>query len=184
MAGPNKRTRLNSPLMYAFRSAHEARDGKKNAEQRDEANERIVQSRRSTARVAITEPVLRQEVARDLEILMNTVSLESSFDLEGFERVRSSILNYGFPDITHRTIDELSSSAADVRGEIETVLTAFEPRLIAGSIQVTRDASVDAAELKVRFIIRADLSCEPLNVPVEFVADVELDSGKMMIGRL
>lgn len=182
MAGPSKRSRLNSPLMYAFRGAHEARDGKKTAEQREEANERVVQSRRSTARVAITEPMLRQEVARDLDVLMNTVSLDSSFDLEGFEHVRTSILNYGFPDLTHRTIDE--SSMADVRGEIETVLTAFEPRLIAASIHVTRDASVDAAELKIRFIIRADLSCEPLNVPVEFVADVELDSGKMLIGRL
>ncbi len=182
MAGPSKRSRLNSPLMYAFRSAHEARDGKKTAEQRDEANERIVQSRRSTARVAITEPMLRQEVARDLEGLMNTVALESSFDLEGFERVRSSVLNYGFPDIVHRSIDELS--VAEVRSEIETVLTTFEPRLVADTIQVTRDAGIDSAELKIRFIIRADLLCEPVNIPVEFVADVELDSGKMMISRL
>lgn len=182
MAGPTKRTRLNSPLMYAFRSAHEARDGKKTAEQRDEANERVVQSRRSAARVPITELVLRQEVARDLHGLMNTVSLDSSFNLEGFDRVRSSILNYGFPDIAHRTIDELS--LGDVRGEIAAVLTNYEPRLVAETIHVTRDASLDPADLKIRFIIRADLLCEPLNVPVEFVADVELDSGKMLIGRL
>ena len=52
------------------------------------------------------------------------------------------------------------------------------------TVQVTRDHSVDAAELKVRFIVRADLFCEPLNVPIEFVADVEIDSGKIMISRL
>jgi type VI secretion system protein ImpF len=60
----------------------------------------------------------------------------------------------------------------------------FEPRLAADSIQVTRDVTVDAAELKVRFLVRADLLCEPLNVPVEFVADVEMDSGKILITRL
>ena len=32
--------------------------------------------------------------------------------------------------------------------------------------------------------VRADLFCEPLNVPIEFVADVEVDTGKIMINRL
>jgi type VI secretion system protein ImpF len=38
--------------------------------------------------------------------------------------------------------------------------------------------------LKIRFVVNADLACEPLNVPVEFVAEVELDSGKILINRL
>ena len=33
-------------------------------------------------------------------------------------------------------------------------------------------------------MVRADLICDPVNVPVEFVADVELDSGKIKINRL
>ena len=33
-------------------------------------------------------------------------------------------------------------------------------------------------------MVRADLLCDPVNVPVEFVADVELDSGKIKINRL
>ena len=52
------------------------------------------------------------------------------------------------------------------------------------SIQVARDSTVDKAELKIRFIVNAELSCEPLNVPVEFIADVEFDSGKILINRL
>ena len=155
---------------------------KKKIDLRDESGERVIASRRTTARVAITEPMLRREVARDLDALMNTIALESTQDMHAFEHVRKSILNFGFPDIAHRSIDEISVD--DVGHEIETVLTAFEPRLIAASIHVTRDASVDAAELKIRFIVSADLSCEPLNVPVEFVADVELDTGKILINRL
>ena len=60
----------------------------------------------------------------------------------------------------------------------------YEPRLVRDTINVTRDTAIDAADLKVRFIVRADLSCDPLNVPIEFVADVEIDSGKIMINRL
>jgi type VI secretion system protein ImpF len=92
------------------------------------------------------------------------------------------VLNYGFPDLVHRTIDE--SSVNSVKDEIRTVLMQFEPRLVRESLHVARDETVDKAELKVRFVVNADLACDPLNVPVEFVAEVELDSGKILINRL
>jgi type VI secretion system protein ImpF len=60
----------------------------------------------------------------------------------------------------------------------------FEPRLLRDTIRVKRDEAVDADELKLRFVVRADLSCQPLNVPIEFVADVEVDTGKIVINRL
>jgi type VI secretion system protein ImpF len=182
MAGTGRKERLSPPLMYAFRSAHDARDARKKIDLRDESGERVIATRRTAARVAITEPMLRREVARDLNALMNTIAMESTQNLQSFEHVRKSILNFGFPDIAHRSIDELSLD--DVKYEIATVLTSYEPRLVRDTVQVTRDTTVDAADLKVRFIVRADLSCEPLNVPIEFVADVEIDTGKIMINRL
>jgi len=182
MATAGRKERLSPPLMYAFRTAHEARDAKKKIDLRDESGERVIATRRTAARVAITEPTLRREVARDLDALMNTIAMESTQDLQAFEHVRKSVLNFGFPDIAHRTIDELSLD--DVEHEIATVLTSYEPRLVRSTVQVTRDLSVDIADLKVRFIVRADLFCEPLNVPIEFVADVEVDTGKIMINRL
>ena len=63
-------------------------------------------------------------------------------------------------------------------------LMTYEPRLVRDTIEVARDTIVDSAELKIRFVVRADLSCEPLNVSIEFVADVEVDSGKIVINRL
>jgi type VI secretion system protein ImpF len=182
MATAGRKERLSPPLMYAFRTAHEARDAKKKIDLRDESGERVISNRRTAARTAITEPTLRREVARDLDSLMNTIAMESTQDLTNYEQVRKSILNFGFPDITHRTIDELSLD--DVKYEIADVLASFEPRLVRSTVQVTRDTSIDAADLKVRFVVRADLFCEPLNVPVEFVADVEVDTGKIIINRL
>lgn len=181
MVGPGRKDRLSPPLMSLFRGAFEARDAKKKIDLRDEGGERVIASRRTSRRTAITEPVLRREVARDLESLMNTVAMESSEPLDRFEFVRRSILNYGFPDITHRTIDE--NSVDDIKDEIRTVLANYEPRLIPGSVKVTRDDTVDRAELKIRFTVNAELFCDPVNVPVEFIAEVDMDSGKIQISR-
>lgn len=182
MVAPGKKDRLSPPLMFAFRSAFEARDAKSKVDLRDEAGERVISSRRFSPRAAITEPVLRREVARDLEALMNTVALESSFDLTETEHVRRSILNFGFPDLSHRTIDE--NSLDDIKDEIKTVLINYEPRLLPDSVYVNRDVTVDQAELKIRFVVNAELFCDPVNVPVEFVAEVELDTAKIQINRL
>lgn len=182
MAGPGRTDRLSPPLMHAFRSAFEARDARKKHDLRDESGERVISSRRTTARMAISEPLLRREVARDLDALVNTIALESSQDLEPFGHARKSILNFGLPDIAHRSIDEISVS--DVGREIATALMNFEPRLVSDTIRVKRDEDVSPDELKVRFVVRADLTCEPLNVPIEFVADFEVDTGKIVINRL
>jgi type VI secretion system protein ImpF len=168
--------------MHAFRAAHAARDAKKHLDIRDEAGERVIAGRRTSARVAITEPVLRAEVAKDLVALMNTTNLESIEDLSAAPQVRSSILNYGIPDLVRRSIDELKVES--ITKEIEEVLSTFEPRLVPQSIRVERDRRVRAGELKVRFMVRADLKCDPVNVPLEFIADVELESGKIKVDRL
>jgi type VI secretion system protein ImpF len=181
MHGPQRKDRLSPPLMHAFRSAFAARDAKKRAD-RDEAGERVVSGRRSAGRAPITEQQLRREVATDLDSLMNTIALESAEDLQEFEHVRKSVLNFGFPDIVHRSIDEITVDG--IVGQLEEVLTAFEPRLDRSTIQASRDNSVNAHELKVRFVVRAELRCEPVNVPVEFVADVEVDGSNIQITRL
>ena len=75
MAAISNRTRLSPPLMYVFRAAHEAKDAKKSIDIRDRAGDRVIAGRRLRARQVITEPILRREVARDLEALLNTVAL-------------------------------------------------------------------------------------------------------------
>jgi type VI secretion system protein ImpF len=182
MADSRRKDRLSPPLMHAFRAAHAARDATKKIDLRDEAGERVIAGRRSVARTPISELMLRREVARDLDALVNTIALESAEDLNGFDEVRKSILNFGLPDLTHRSIDE--HSVDDIRNEIKTALMNYEPRLLRDTIRSARDKTVGVEELKVRFVVQAELHCEPVNVPVEFVADVELDTGTIQIHRL
>lgn len=161
--------------MHAFRGAHESKDAKQKLDLRDATGERVIAARRVAVRTTITEPHLRREVARDLEALVNTVAMDSTEDLSPFEAVRKSVLNYGLPDIVHRSIDE--GSVGDIAKEIKAALLDHEPRLARATIDVVRDTRVDKFELKIRFVVRAELLCHPVNVPVEFVADVEMDSG-------
>ena len=91
----NAKTRLSPPLMHAFRAANAARDAKTKIDLRNEHGERLIAGRRVSGRTPVSETVLRKEVARDLESLMNTVALESTEDLSGFAHVQRSILNAG-----------------------------------------------------------------------------------------
>src|ERR1700735_3497640 len=104
----NRNDRLAPPLMYAFRAANEKRDAKKRIDLRDEAGERVIAPRRVTTRIPISESGLRREVMTDLLGLLNTTNLDAAEDLADMPAVRSSILNFGFPDLSHRTIDENS----------------------------------------------------------------------------
>jgi type VI secretion system protein ImpF len=182
MSDITPKTRLSPPLMYVFRAAHEAKDATKKVELRNEAGDRVIAGRRRKARQVITERMLRFEVARDLEALLNTIAMESSIDLTDAPFVRKSILNYGIPDVTHRTIDEAGVNEA-IPQEIKAAIANYEPRLAAASLQIERDESVDITELRVRFIVRAELTCHPVHVPVEFIADI-VDTGKILINRL
>jgi type VI secretion system protein ImpF len=175
-----RKTRLSSPLMQVFRAAHEAKDATKKIDMRTESGDRIIAGRRLGTGRAITESVLRREVIRDLEVLLNTVAMESTVDVSEAEFVRKSILNFGLPDISNYTIDEVKMGK--VPEEIRMTIVKYEPRLAPESLTVERDLSVVADELKVRFIVRADLTCDPVPVPVEFVADIT-ETGEVVLKR-
>jgi type VI secretion system protein ImpF len=173
--------RLSPPLMHVFRAAHAAKDAKKRLDIRDETGARIIANRRLRARQVITEKTLREEVARDLDAVLNTIALESTLDMTEAPHVRKSILNFGIPDLGTRTIDE--NAVNDIAAEIRAALINYEPRLAADTLQIERDKTIDPAELKVRFIVRAELICEPVHVPVEFIADI-IEGGKITVSRL
>ncbi len=97
----------------------------------------------------MTEGQLREQLSLDLNALLNTINMETGFDLGEFPHVRESILNYGIPEISNRSIDE--DRVASIVDEIRTALILFEPRLIAETLIVTRDMTVDPYSLNVRF---------------------------------
>ena len=177
----SRQDRLSPPLMHAFRTAFEKRDSKIVKNERQQG-ERVIASRRTVARESISEPELRDMVRADLTALLNTTRLESAEDLSAVPHVRKSILNFGFPDLASRTVEE--SSITDIAKDVEAVLADYEPRLKRGSVRAKRDPSAPSEEMRARFVVTAELRTHPVNLRVEFVAEVELDSGKVKIDRL
>jgi type VI secretion system protein ImpF len=180
MANSGRQPRLSPPLMHVFRTAHEAKDAKRTIDQRNEAGDRIIAGRRLRARQVITETMLRREVSRDLDALLNTIAIDATIDMEHAPHVRKSILNFGLPDIALHTIDE--TAVDEIPDEIRTAIVNYEPRIAADTLRIARDKEVDPVELKIRFLIRGELVCHPVHVPVEFVADI-VESGKIIINR-
>lgn len=180
MADVRKKTRLSPPLMFAFRDAHRAKDSRVHVGQSNVAGAEVMSSRKSI-RVSISETQLRAELTRDLDMLMNTTNMASSIDLSDAPEVRRSIVNFGLPDIVNRTIDE--TRVEDIADEIKEAVNAYEPRLIRKSVQVTRDDTVEASTLAIRFNVTGDMVCDPVAIPVEFVADLEIASGKLAIRK-
>ncbi|MGL4494574.1 MAG: type VI secretion system baseplate subunit TssE [Beijerinckiaceae bacterium] len=166
--------------MFAFRDAHRAKDARVKLDLRDDKGQRIVAARKSR-RASITEAQLRNEVSRDLDTLLNTTNLDSVIDLSDAPAVQRSVVNFGLPDIVARTIDNYKTE--DIINEVRTAINVYEPRLIRKSVKVMRDDTIDPATLTIRFLVKADMACDPVALPVEFIADFEVASGKMLIRK-
>lgn len=182
MVKSTKNDRMAPPLMHAFREAFRHKDAKKELDLRDDTGERVIASRRVSARSWVNESALRRDLAEDLSRLLNTVNLASAEDVSDFSFVARSIVNYGLVDITAYSLDE--NAVNDITHELRRSLVDYEPRLIPSSIEVTRDMSVDSAAHQIRFAVNAEMHATPVDIPVEFVAELELESGKMRISRL
>lgn len=180
MAKAAKGVRLSPPLMFAFREANRAGDSRQHMDERDTGGDRVLATRRSL-RAAVSENQLRAQLARDLDNLLNTTNFESANDLGPCDHVRRSIVNYGLPDIVHRTIEEAGTEF--VADEILTAVVTYEPRLIRKSVRVIRDTNVDPGANNIRFLVSGEMSCDPVAVPVQFVADLEVVSGKLAVNK-
>ena len=181
MATRTDAKRVRIPLMEAFRAGNVGRGARQHVDGRNEAGDRVVSGRRIKAQAAMSASDLQRCVAIDLERLMNGVNFAADTDLGAFPHVRRSILNHGFANIARMSIDDIGVNG--IAEEIVTALRAFEPRLNPASIAAHRDTTVDPAELKLRFVVRAEIEADPLNVPVEFVADLERDTGRIRLAQ-
>lgn len=184
MAKVRESERLRAPLMYAFRAAARAGDAKKKMDIREEG-ERVLASRRAatTRRRSLSDAALKNLLAEDLAHLLNTTRMESDSAelLDGLDNVKKSILNYGLPDLSSRTVDE-KRKIAMIRDEIIETLSRYEPRLLERTIKVERDEA-NEDDLSIRFIVHSDMRADPMPTSVEFITEVELQTGEIKIDR-
>lgn len=180
MRTPDKKERLQIPLMFAFRDAAERRDSSKEEDIRVDG-ERVVSDRASLRRRGVDEKLMRRDLAIDLGALVDTINLAASTDLEGLDYVKRSILNFGLDDLTHITVE--SKDIDEIGNQLRAAILHHEPRLTPESLHVERSED-DEVNQRVRFRIHAEISSKPLDIPIEFVAEVDMGSGKILLPRL
>ena len=173
-------TEYQAPLLSAFREAFEARDATDKPVKVVDG-ERVIEGRLARQRRS-DELALKRDLSIDLVALLNTINLNSAIPLDGLDYVRDSILNYGLPDVTHLTSDERAVDA--VRGQIAQALTTYEPRIISDTISIDKEVKTNEVDQRVQFTVSCEMFCVPVDVGVNFVAELEVSSGKVNVTRL
>ena len=166
--------------MWAFRAMDDP-DYKAAQERQkeDSKNKSLKSGRRLSRSYGVTEHTLLSEVRRDLQALLNTVNLYSTQDLSDFPEVQTSILNYGLPDLSVHVVDTIKIER--LADDIRDALIRFEPRMDPRTLQVIRDDTVESETFKVRFLIKAEIRCDPVRIGSEFIADVDPAFGRIKI---
>lgn len=124
------------------------------------------------------EEALRSTVMRELAWLLNTIHLDAAVDLEPYPEVRTSVLNYGVPDmagkpLTHRAVMQRAR-------EIRHAIVNFEPRVDPASLIVETTDSIER-ENSITFVIRGDVTSAVNAMPIQLKTDIETDSAAVTV---
>jgi type VI secretion system protein ImpF len=125
------------------------------------------------------EDELRACVRRDIEWLLNVVYFESAVPLDDYPEIQSSVLNHGLPELIGRSIakNALAARAA----EIIAAVTAFEPRISPGSLEVLLEDGEIGFENRLRFVIQGNIVNATDDGFIALYTAVDLDTGNVEI---
>ena len=130
----------------------------------------------------VDDSLLRQLVRRDLAWLLETTHLAASLDLGDFPEVARSVLNYGVPDLTGRTLSSVRSD--QLERQITQGFMCYEPRLVRDTIRVQVSGAPNGSGKPTLFIeVSAVLRTEPLPISMRVRAEVDVESGRVAIGE-
>lgn len=123
---------------------------------------------------------IRECVKRDLDWLLNSHNFKPQEDLDDFPEIKSSVLNYGLPDMTG-----ITASSVDLREMeklIKQALLDYEPRIIRRTLNVklmAEESMIDHNALT--FEIEGELMADPLPIHLHLKTQLELENGDMLI---
>lgn len=138
--------------------------------------------------VVVNATVLREAVRRDIEALFNVERFECSLQLSDVEQldietpaaliadfphVRRSVLNYGVPSFSGRTINDFDPVA--LAKELREVIAVFEPRLKRDTIRV-KVARGEFTGMKIE--VDAMLLLSPVPERLRLSTMIDLDNGR------
>lgn len=121
----------------------------------------------------------REKICRDLEWLLDTVSLPLREGVERYPYVAGSVLNYGLPALAGRTAQSLAPG--EVEGMLGQAIRRFEPRILPATLQVRALAKEPMRHNTLIFEIEGELRGGPVAEPLRLRIVVDLESGRVGI---
>ncbi len=127
---------------------------------------------------------LRQAVLRDLAWLFNATKPTSVVDLAQIPHVRQSVVNFGLPALSGRAASSLD--VGELERAIRQAILDFEPRILAGTLEVTALAHESALDHHnvVGVQIRGQLWAQPVPLELLVRTEIDLETGKVEIADL
>ena len=75
-------------------------------------------------------------------------------------------------------------AGSDVVRNLRDALLRHEPRLIARSVDVKLREAFNDVTQRISFQVTAEMACRPVDIPLEFVAEIDVGSGKVKLSNL
>jgi type VI secretion system protein ImpF len=134
----------------------------------------------STRQRALGQKQYKDAVIRDLGWLLNSVSLDSVFDLSGYPAAKHSVLNYGLPDISGRTSSSIDTD--NLEKVLQRVIYEFEPRIIPNSLRIKVHSQPDEmSHNSLVFEIEGVVFGQPMPFQVILRSELDLESGEFYV---
>jgi len=119
---------------------------------------------------------MRNILRRDLIWLLTTVRLEEVTPMEGWERAKRSVINYGVRDLSG--VPEQNIDGLNIQNTIRQAIWDFEPRLDRGSVDVKLIPNQDG---DARGVAKLQISGRWINEiyqnPIFIEAQIDFETG-------
>ncbi len=138
--------------------------------------------RESRDRRVLSEDKLRDSVVRDLGWLLNTGNLVTLEDLDDFQEVQTSVLNYGVPDTTGTAVS--ATNTDQLERALREAIIRFEPRILPNTLRVTveKDAS-HYNDRALSFLVEGELWAQPMPLNLYLRTDLDLETGAYSVAE-
>jgi type VI secretion system protein ImpF len=134
----------------------------------------------SSSQQSMSQTQFKEAVIRDLGWLLNSVAMDVCVNLDKYPEVKSSVLNFGLPDMSGHT-----SSNVDIRSmesAIRTAIQLFEPRIIRNSLKVKIRSNPDEmSHNSLIFNIAGSVFGQPSPFHVVLKSELDLECGEFQL---
>jgi type VI secretion system protein ImpF len=123
---------------------------------------------------------LRDYVIRDLQTLLNTHQLSATLDLDDYDQIKSSVMNYGAPGLTGFSVNNID--VFDLERQLKETIINFEPRILANTLDIIVTQTKDEmSHRSVVFQIEGHLWAIPVPLSLLLKTEIDLETGNVNI---